>query len=104
MRKDLRNGKGEMKMKSSFNHQSKKSQEELAKELLGAFLFGGKISDEAMADLNDEEPKEEKDDYESFAADMKKIYDAFVKAGFDKDQAFVLLNTFIEGAAAAFKH
>ena len=90
-------------MKSAFNHQSKKTQEELAKELLGAFLFGGSISDELKDELTKDETKDTEENFEPMAQYMKNMYDSLIKVGFSEDQAFVLLNTFIEGAAAGFK-
>lgn len=91
-------------MKSSFNSQSKKTQEEIVKEMLGAFLFGGNISDELKNELTKDEAAETKNSFESTAQYFKDMYDAMLKVGFDQQQAFVLLNSIVEGISQNFKN
>ena len=55
-----------------------------------------------IEDLKKELAKAEKyKQYDDMAGEIKAIYDSFVNAGFDEDQAFVLLNTMINNQKAA---
>lgn len=55
-----------------------------------------------IEDLKKELAKAEKyKQYDDMAGEVKAIYDSFVNAGFNEDQAFVLLNTMINNQKSA---
>lgn len=86
---------------------NKKEQDEKAVNDILSILFGAAVM-EAMKDQKDKEEQEEQETetgnrFISTAKYMKDMYDAFIEVGFDQQQAFVLLNSIVEGISQNFQ-